>query len=132
MDATTVDAAVDVAGRYLKLAAISWARRALADGFIHNDDDQIARIEVMLRAARHMRRIAGMAGDPIPSMRRTDGSKVPVVLRLIEIMGRERVILADQHDDPGSRSNSNRAIREARDEIIRVASEVLREGELEA
>ncbi len=45
--------AVDTAGRYLRLAALAWARENL-DPLYQNDDARIAQVETMLRAARHM------------------------------------------------------------------------------
>jgi hypothetical protein len=122
--------AIDVAGRYLKLAALEWAKEILSSPGIHNDDDKIARVETMLRAARHMRRIDNHDGDPIPSIQQANGSKTHLVTRLIEVMGRDMVIQADEHDDPNSRSKTNKAIREAREKIKVVARQVIREGEI--
>jgi hypothetical protein len=54
--------AIDTAGRYLKLAAFARAQEMLTP-LIQNDDDQIARVETMLRAARHVRRTSNHNGD---------------------------------------------------------------------
>jgi len=123
--------AISAAGRYLKLTALARAKEMLAPG-IQNDDDQIARIETMLRAARHMRRTSVHNGDPIPSIQRADGSRIHLITRLIEVMGRDRVIQGDESDDRNSRSKANRDIREARNELKDVADKVIREGEIVA
>ncbi len=124
--------AIEIAGSYLKLAAVQWARELLSNAAIHIDDDKIARVETILRAARHMLRVNNHDGDLIPSIQRADGSKVHPVTRLIEVMGPDMVIQADQHDDPNSRSKINKAIREARERIKEAAQQVIREGDIVA
>jgi hypothetical protein len=126
--------AAETAGRYLKLAALAWAREYLQPLF-QNDDDRITRVETMLRAARHVRRTSDHNGDPIPSVRRADGTLIPLTARLIELMGRDRVLQANNADDfrsPSKTSKASQAGREARDEIKAKAAQVIREGEVVA
>ena len=124
--------AIDIAGIYLKKAALAFAKERLSNPAIQIDDDKIAQVETLLRAARHMRRTSHHNGDPIPSIQRPDGSRIPLIAHLIDVMGREEVILSEESDDPNSRSKANRDIRKAREKIIEVAQQVIREGEIVA
>ena len=121
-----------VAGSYLKHAAVQWARKLLSWEAIHINNDQIAHVETILCAARHMLRVDNHDGDPIPSIQLKDGSKVHPVKRLIELMGLDMVIKADEHDDANSRSKANKAIREAREMLKKFAHQVISEGDVVA
>ncbi len=126
--------AVDTAGRYLRLAALAWARENL-DPLYQNDDARIAQVETMLRAARHMRRTSILDGDPIPSVRLADGSVIPLTTRLLELMNPDKVLQANNRDDYRSPSKTNKASmagRKARAEIEAIVRQVLREGEIVA
>lgn len=126
--------AADIAGMYLRTAALEWAREHL-DPLFQNDDNRIAQVEIMLRAARHMRRTKILDGDPIPSIRLADGSVVPLTSRLLQLMDRDQVIQAENPDDnkpPSKASRMAKDGREARAKIKRVAEQVIREGEISA
>src|SRR5690242_15890718 len=118
-----------IAGSYLRNAAISWARENLAP--IHwNEDNRIAQVEVMLRAARHMHRTDILDGDPIPSIRLADGSVIPMTTRLLQLMDRDQVLQAKNADDYKSSSKASKATKEGRDaraRIEEVAARVVRE-----
>jgi hypothetical protein len=125
--------AKEIAGNYLKLAALEFARELLANRAIHINDDEIARVEILLCAARHMCRTSNHNGDPIPSLQKPDGSRIPLINRLLQLMDRDQVIQAKYANNYNSPSKASRATKEgraARDKIEEVAAKVVREREI--
>jgi hypothetical protein len=125
----------EIAGIYLKKAALAFARELLANPAIHINDDWIARVEILLRAARHMCRTSNHNGDPIPSVQKPDGSRIPLTARLLQLMNRDQVIQAENDDDYKSPSKASKATKEGRDaraKITETAEQVVREGEIVA
>ena len=124
--------AVHIAGMYLREAAFDRARQLLTKMIISNDIT-IVRVETLLRVVRRVNRPDRyLCGEPIPSLRKTDGTTIPLVIRLVEAVGRDKLLLSEESDDPDSRSKANRAIRSAREEVRRMARDVMLEGEIVA
>lgn len=125
----------EIAGIYLKKAALAFAKELLASPAIHINDDGIARVEILLRAARHMCRASNHNGDPIPSVQKPDGLRIPLIARLLQLMNRNQVLQAENDDDYKSPSKASKATKEgrnARTKIEEVAAQVIREGEIVA
>jgi hypothetical protein len=127
---TKEEMATDIAARYLKQAALKWAKEAL--NWVVDDDHRIAQVEAMLRAARHMCGTPIVDGDPIPSAWLLD-IRARLIDRLISLMGPDKVLEADNPEDGKSPSKASKAVkagRVARTEVKKLAAQVIRESEI--
>ena len=122
------EAAAEISRRFLRTAAIDHVKTLLSLGDL--DDAMIARAEVVLRAARLVMANPTTPSKKIPSIRKSDGSTISLVARLIEILGVTRILEADIDNDPKSRSKSNLRYRASRELIQKVARTIMGEGEL--
>jgi hypothetical protein len=126
------DQSVGIAGMYLREAAFDLARRLLTRTIISNDR-MIVRVETLLRAARRVGHPdSHLCGDPVPSIRRANGTIISLTARIVEMAGCDKLLLSEKMDDPRSRSKANLGIRSAREDVRRLAKETMLEGEIVA
>jgi hypothetical protein len=96
-------------------------------------NEHISNIEKILRVARRVGRNGrDLCGETIHSLRKSDGTTIPLTARLVEMADWDKLFLSEETDDIGSRSKANLTIRAAREEVQRMARDVIREGEIVA